>query len=130
MLITLKEYAERHGRCSATARQKALRGGFKTAQKIGWQWFIDENEPYCASQRGAAAEENERPGGGMVTVAVYAAQHHKNKHLVFDKIKRGEFKTARKVGMQWMLDADEPYIDRRKKTGAYVGWRKGERGAK
>lgn len=44
-LITLKEYAERHGRNPATFRQKALRGGFKTAQKIGRDWMIDENEP-------------------------------------------------------------------------------------
>lgn len=44
-MITLKEYAERHGRDPATFRQKALRGGFKTAQKIGRDWMIDENEP-------------------------------------------------------------------------------------
>lgn len=44
-LITLKEYAERHGRNPATFRQKALRGGFQTAQKIGRDWMIDENEP-------------------------------------------------------------------------------------
>ena len=44
-LITLKEYAERHGRNPASFRQKALRGGFKTAQKIGRDWMIDENEP-------------------------------------------------------------------------------------
>ena len=45
-MITLKEYAVRHGRNPATFRQKALRGGFQTAQKIGRDWFIDENEPY------------------------------------------------------------------------------------
>ena len=45
-LISLKEYAERHGRNPATFRQKALRGGFQTAQKIGRDWMIDEDEPY------------------------------------------------------------------------------------
>lgn len=45
-LITLKEYAEKHGRSQITVRQKLYRGGFKTAQKIGRQYFIDENEPY------------------------------------------------------------------------------------
>lgn len=44
-MISLKEYAERHGRDPATFRQKALRGGFKTAQKIGRDWMIDEHEP-------------------------------------------------------------------------------------
>ena len=45
-LITLKEYAERHGRDPATVRQKALRGTFVTAVKIGRDWLIDEDEPY------------------------------------------------------------------------------------
>lgn len=46
MLITLKEYAGRHGRTPATARQMALRGGFTTARKIGRDWMIDESEPW------------------------------------------------------------------------------------
>ncbi|HEY5587635.1 MAG TPA: hypothetical protein VIK86_01615 [Candidatus Paceibacterota bacterium] len=45
-LIPLKEYAKRHGRNPATVRQKANRGGFETVQKIGRDWFIDEEEPY------------------------------------------------------------------------------------
>lgn len=46
MLISLAEYAQRNGRDPATARQMALRGGFKTAQKIGRNWLIDDREPY------------------------------------------------------------------------------------
>lgn len=46
MLISLAEYAQRNGRDPATARQMALRGGFKTAQKIGRDWLIDDQEPY------------------------------------------------------------------------------------
>lgn len=46
MLISLKEYAERHGKQPATARQRAGRGSFKTAVKMGRDWFIDENEPW------------------------------------------------------------------------------------
>ena len=46
MLISLAEYAQRNGRDPATARQMALRGGFKTAQKIGRDWVIDDQEPY------------------------------------------------------------------------------------
>ncbi len=44
MLITLKEYAQRHGKNPATARQRAGRGAFKTAVKIGRDWFIDDSE--------------------------------------------------------------------------------------
>lgn len=45
-LITLKDYAERHGKNPVNVRQKALRGGFKTARKIGRDWLIDEDEPF------------------------------------------------------------------------------------
>ena len=45
MLISLKEYAERHGIDPATARQRAGRGAFETAQKIGRDWVIDDDEP-------------------------------------------------------------------------------------
>ena len=45
-LISLVEYAERHGKSRTTVQQKAKRGGFRTAQKIGRNWVIDENEPY------------------------------------------------------------------------------------
>lgn len=44
-MITLKEYALRHDRDPVVMRQKAIRGGFKTARKIGRDWFINENEP-------------------------------------------------------------------------------------
>lgn len=45
-MISLKEYAERHGKAPVSVRQKAARGGFRTAKKIGRDWLIDENEPY------------------------------------------------------------------------------------
>ena len=45
-LISLTEYAKRNGKDRGTVRQKAKRGGFKTAQKIGRNWVIDENELY------------------------------------------------------------------------------------
>ena len=46
MLIPLKEYALRNGKKPATARQRANRGAFITAVKMGRDWFIDENEPW------------------------------------------------------------------------------------
>lgn len=44
-MITLKEYAIRHERNPVVMRQKAQRGGFKTAVKFGRDWIIDEDEP-------------------------------------------------------------------------------------
>lgn len=45
-LIPLSEYASRHQKSHVSVRQKAARGGFQTAQKIGRDWVIDEDEPY------------------------------------------------------------------------------------
>lgn len=50
-LISIVEYAKKHGRDPATAQQKAARGGFATAVKIGRNWVIDENEPYTDGRR-------------------------------------------------------------------------------
>ena len=41
---TLKEWAIAHGIDPATARQRALRGSFETAEKIGNIWVIREDE--------------------------------------------------------------------------------------
>ena len=46
MLISIVEYAQKHGKEPSTVRQKAERGGFKTARKIGRNWIIDSEEPY------------------------------------------------------------------------------------
>ncbi len=50
-LIPLVEYARKHHRHPDTAKQKAQRGGFKTAVKIGRDWLIDEDEPYRDNRR-------------------------------------------------------------------------------
>ena len=46
MYISLNEYAAKHGRLYNTVLQKAVRGGFTTAKKIGRGWVIDSEEPY------------------------------------------------------------------------------------
>ncbi len=46
MLITLVEYAKKNDKNPSNARQMALRGSFKSAQKIGRDWFIEESEPW------------------------------------------------------------------------------------
>ena len=45
-MISLVEYAAMHGKNDSSARRMALRGGFKTAQKIGRNWVIDPGEPW------------------------------------------------------------------------------------
>lgn len=46
MLISLAEYAKMHGKAQSSVQQKARRGGFQTARKIGRNWVIDSEEPY------------------------------------------------------------------------------------
>ena len=46
MLISLPEYAVRHGKDPSSARQMALRGSFETARKIGRNWVIEDTEPW------------------------------------------------------------------------------------
>ena len=59
MLITLTEYARRIGRDPSTLRHKAIKGGFKTAQKLGRDWFIDEDEPYSDNRRNFTNDDSE-----------------------------------------------------------------------
>ena len=46
MLISLPEYAARHGKDPSSARRMAMRGSFQTAQKIGRNWVIEDTEPW------------------------------------------------------------------------------------
>ena len=49
--ITLKEWAEKNGITPDTARQRANRGAFQTAKKIGNLWVIKEDEPLVDHRR-------------------------------------------------------------------------------
>ena len=50
-MISLTEWAKLNGIDPATARQRALRGAFTTARKIGRNWVIDKNEPLVDHRR-------------------------------------------------------------------------------
>ena len=50
-LISLVEWAKSHGIDPATARQRAGRGAFETARKIGRNWVIDKNEELVDHRR-------------------------------------------------------------------------------
>lgn len=45
-LISLAEYARLNGIDPATVRQRASRGAYRTARKIGRNWVIDRSEPH------------------------------------------------------------------------------------
>jgi hypothetical protein len=60
----------------------------------------------------------------LISLIEYAKLHRKDRHTVRDMAAREGFKTARKIGRNWVIEDDEPYPDRRVKTGKYVGWRK------
>jgi len=49
--VTLKEWAQAHGIDPATARQRANRGAFETAEKIGDLWVIRKDEPHVDHRR-------------------------------------------------------------------------------
>ena len=44
-MITLKAYAKLHSHELSGLRRKAIAGRFRTAVKIGRDWFIDADEP-------------------------------------------------------------------------------------
>lgn len=50
-LISISEYAALHGKAAISVQQKARRGGFKTARKIGRNWVIESDEPYTDRRR-------------------------------------------------------------------------------
>jgi len=52
-LVTIKQYAEKHGKDPSAIRhlvrwhmERSDKSPFKTLQKIGSYWVIDEDEPY------------------------------------------------------------------------------------
>lgn len=60
----------------------------------------------------------------LISLVEYGEKHGKNRATVRQKAKAGGFTTAKKIGRNWVIDADEPYPDKRVKTGEYRDWRK------
>ena len=61
-LISLTEYARINGIDPATVRQRANRGAYRTAQKIGRNWVIDRNEPHVDHRFKPGRYSNENAG--------------------------------------------------------------------
>lgn len=56
-----------------------------------------------------------RKDSNLISLPQYAKKHGLNLRSVQRKAQFGGFDTARKIGRNWVIDADEPYIDRRYK---------------
>ena len=60
----------------------------------------------------------------LISIGEYALKHG----VTHDTIKRGcqigRFKTAQKIGRNWAIDSEEPFVDNRYKNGKYTDWRK------
>ena len=51
VIVPIAKYAEMHSKDASGVRAKCIRGGFKSAVKMGRDWFIDKNEPYSDKRR-------------------------------------------------------------------------------
>lgn len=61
MLISIAEYAKKHGKDASTVRHRLRRGAFKTAIKIGRNWVIDEDEEWVDYRyKGVENEKSKR----------------------------------------------------------------------
>lgn len=60
----------------------------------------------------------------LISLVEYAKLHDREISSVRRKASRGGFKTARKIGRNWVIDKNEPYTDNRVKSGKYKDWRK------
>lgn len=60
----------------------------------------------------------------MITLKEYAVRHERDPVVMRHKAQRGGFKTAVKLGRDWIIDEDEPLVDNRVKSGRFKGWRK------
>lgn len=59
----------------------------------------------------------------MITLKEFAERNGKNRANALQKVARGSFPSAVKVGNQWFVDENEVWTDGRVTSGKYQGWR-------
>ena len=59
----------------------------------------------------------------LISLVEYAKLHGVTQDTIRHKVHRGSLK-AQKIGRNWVIDKDTPYIDNRVKSGEYKDWRK------
>lgn len=112
-LISLKGYADKIGKPYPLVYQKAVRGGFETAQKVGSRWVIEASEPWVDMRHRRARDSAPADADDLVLVTTYARERGIDVRSVERKAARGSLKTARKIGRRLYVSASEPYTDAR-----------------
>ena len=59
----------------------------------------------------------------LISLAEYAEMHGVKQATIRQKVLRGKLE-AHKIGRNWVIDKNTPYIDNRIKNGDYKNWRK------
>lgn len=65
----------------------------------------------------------------LIPLTVYAAQRGVNGTYLRAKARAGKLDTAVKLGRDWLISPDEPLIDRRIKSGKYIGAKRAKKPA-
>ena len=60
----------------------------------------------------------------LISLVEYAQAHDRDPANARQMAARGSFQTAHKIGRNWVIDSEEPWRDKRVKSGNYIGWRK------
>lgn len=60
----------------------------------------------------------------LISLVEYAANHGKDPCNARHHALAGHFKTARKIGRNWVIDDSEFWPDKRVKSGKYLGFRR------
>jgi len=59
----------------------------------------------------------------LISISEYAAQHGVSEITVKHRFADKRFFTAKRIANEWYIDKDEPYEDKRIKSGRYRSWR-------
>lgn len=59
----------------------------------------------------------------LITVNEYAKLHNVTSSAIRHKIASNNLE-AKKIGRDWLINKNEPYVDNRMTSGKYVNWRK------
>ena len=63
----------------------------------------------------------------LISIKEYAERNGRSASYMRRKALNGGFKTAVKIGRDWLIDDGEPLTDNRIKSGEYIDWRKGDK---
>lgn len=56
----------------------------------------------------------------LISLAEYARRNGIDPATVRQRVNRGAYRTARKIGRNWVIDKNEPHVDHRTRSGKHV----------